>query len=651
AIAIVPILAFYWAEYYKQKEIDYEIDWRIKEISFKDTSSFIDIYAIRKIIEKEYSSDIVKQINNYLRAIFIGIIDFYDPSNIACVAITNDISVSIAGQINEWYRIVNDPNIRIEDKAAVLGRIAGLVFSISFVGSIHSSKSFRDFIDDKFGSKFGIINLKLNEIWKLSSKVGEKAIGFLTKAAEKIRFEIGDVTDEFIDLIRIVLKHGEKESRVNEAIDYAIERLDGGSIDLSELSREVAIKKFKIIKAKIYGKEYKEIDIHKSAFEALGVKIPSSNDETLFIVLEVLKDNGEKIDFVRKIHTPNDKGFINFKISAPYDEVIQDDKIISRSLYEVIGQDNFWIKVKGTIKNSRDFIDLLGKKFVRKKVGLSTWETIFDKNNNEVILRISEGGVMKTIELEGVDLHYILFEGYLGLRGKIKKIYNFEKDQEIAICTNGKEILIEIFDNRGYGNKVTNIIVNEDVVTFKTDSNVIYKRFYIEKPRVVLKDEVNGIIEMNKGSVEGYHYEILIDNKKAGGGIAEYWTGLSVEDLIPESKTIWISGGSGFKDKADVEINEKGIKVPIEVEARSGMDIEELLNLFEWERYKKEGAVADMIKNFKEKGYENAYGYIVYYGINEVKGSSPKWIKNNSIWIKYYRNGDYEIKFKFSSSD
>ncbi|MEM1546776.1 MAG: hypothetical protein QXP91_09970 [Candidatus Methanomethylicia archaeon] len=89
--------------------------------------------------------------------------------------------------------------------------------------------------------------------------------------------------------------------------------------------------------------------------------------------------------------------------------------------------------------------------------------------------------------------------------------------------------------------------------------------------------------------------------------------------------------------------------VPIEVEARSGMDIEELLNLFYWQKYNKKGAVADMIKDFEEKGYESAYGYIVYYGINEVKDSSPKWIKNNAIWIKYYRNSDYEIKFKFSS--
>ena len=274
AIAIVPILAFYWAEYYKQKEIDNELDWRIKEISFKDASSFIDIFAIRKIIKKEYSSDIVKQINNYLRAVFIGIIDFYDPSNIACVAITNDISISIAGQINEWYRIVNDPNIRIEDKAAIIGKIAGLIFSISFVGSIHSSKNFKDFIDRKFGSNFGIINKKLNEIWKLSLKVREKTITLLTKAMDKIRFEIEGATDEFIDLIRIVLKHGEKESYVNEAIDYVINKLDGGSIDLLELTNDVAIEKFKIIKAKVYGKGYKEIDLYKSDLEALGVKIP-----------------------------------------------------------------------------------------------------------------------------------------------------------------------------------------------------------------------------------------------------------------------------------------------------------------------------------------------------------------------------------------
>jgi len=108
-------------------------------------------------------------------------------------------------------------------------------------------------------------------------------------------------------------------------------------------------------------------------------------------------------------------------------------------------------------------------------------------------------------------LRYIHNEGALGIKGEVKKIYDFEKDYEMAICTNGKETFIEILKG-GHGWKVIDIISSEDEVIFKTTSNIVFKRFYIEKPKIFSERGKERIL-MNRGSVRGWH-EAMSDTTK-----------------------------------------------------------------------------------------------------------------------------------------
>ncbi|MEM2264937.1 MAG: hypothetical protein QW755_06045 [Nitrososphaerota archaeon] len=123
------------------------------------------------------------------------------------------------------------------------------------------------------------------------------------------------------------------------------------------------------------------------------------------------------------------------------------------------------------------------------------------------------GGKARTIELEGLELHYIHNRGELGVKGKVKKMYPFEEDREIVICTNGKETFIEI-SKEGHGWKVIDIISSEDEIIFKTTSNVIFKRFYIEKPKIFSENGKERIL-MNRRSMKGWH-EARSDTTKKG---------------------------------------------------------------------------------------------------------------------------------------
>jgi len=159
-------------------------------------------------------------------------------------------------------------------------------------------------------------------------------------------------------------------------------------------------------------------------------------------------------------------------------------------------------------------------------------------------------------------LRYIHNEGALGIKGEVKKIYDFEKDYEMAICTNGKETFIEILKG-GHGWKVIDIISSEDEVIFKTTSNIVFKRFYIEKPKIFSERGKERIL-MNRGSVRGWH-EAMSDTTKKGA-IGKVWIAHAHDELAPGSKVTWISFGKGYKDKADVEF-ELGKKIaPVEIE-------------------------------------------------------------------------------------
>jgi hypothetical protein len=632
SLIIVPILTLYWAEYYKNRIIDQELDWKIKEISFKDLNSFIDIFAIRKIIEKEYSSDIVKQINNYIQAAIISIVDFYDPSNIACSIIANDLSVSIAGQINEWYKIVNNPNIKIEDKASIIGRIAGLIFSISFAGSVYSSKSFRDFIDKTFGNKFGIINSKLGEIWKINSKIGEKTIDLLIKAIEKIRF-IEDTADEFIDLIKIVLKHGEKESYVNEAIEYAIKRIDGGSIDLSELTNEVAIEKFKIIKAKISGAEDKDkmLDIHKSIFEKILGKVPKEGTYGLF---EVLTENGEGFLLFRKFGTLDEVG--RFQFSA-------------ESIYEKLGTKNIFIKVREIIETPNDFCKLFKENV--KEIDLDSIVRL--KSLNEIEIVNKEGKAI-TINLKDVSLHWISDESKLGIKGKMLAQYG--EDENVAICYDGKDASLEILfeeEGRMHGRKITKIELTDEWIRFNYKLSEKEKRphsiYFIKEPKIKIYGNIIECIP-NKGSLEAY-IESGSNNVRRGA-IGEIWTSY-VCKYIPNCEVKRISLGKGSREFADLHLLWEGEICPHEVTVFKyyvGISKEELKE--EFKRHLKIDIIeGDLYKDFYYKvNYINSkkgLGTVIGIPIDE-NGNPIGRIDVLTVEVPIVENviGKYKIIFK-----
>ncbi|MEM3407820.1 MAG: hypothetical protein QXM07_09360, partial [Nitrososphaerota archaeon] len=648
SMAFPPSIAFFmgssalaWVDYYKLKKV-YSNDEIIKECWFealKKEDEFIDVYAK---YEEAYEKEKAKiDIESYLKGILTGTVDFFDPTNMAVGAITQDLYTTMAGQIYHSIQEINNPDLSEDEKAEKIGELAGIIFVIAYASKIH--KKAHELLK-AFKNKESIIKYTIDHIAIKSRKIAKSAMGLMSIIAMKIK-DAEEGAYEFARLMKVLLNHGIKEDDIENAIIKAIKIIDNGEIsnnkDLINLLKEIARDKFKIVKVKITKSEELideesgktrikyEICIGKEDFEAIGGEV----SEETYVVLGALKDDGKTIEFIRKVGSPDRDRRLHFKVTLVKDE---------------IGQEDFYLIIKTMINNPKDFFKYFGESINGKRIGEETNSILKEASLSKDALKliIDDNGNSRKIDLEELRLHYVVDEGALGIRGIYETSYGDKI--ELAICTDGRgKIFMELIESEtGPGRKIKDIKIGRNRIMIKYYRGEERTRAIFFDIKGVQKKVIGNKIEwyVKEESASAY---VHLSETKAKGNIGEIWALDMIVTLLKE----WgyeiieteIAQGKRNEEIADIHIvarDKNGRKVIIPVESKSFKY--EMIGERNWKLDNDAYTAWEQIKNdFKLKDEykkdECKFGFIVINALNKDNvpinelNPSVKWIKVDTL--------------------
>ncbi|MEM3130963.1 MAG: hypothetical protein QXX78_07750, partial [Nitrososphaerota archaeon] len=650
SMAFPPSIAFFmgssalaWVDYYKLKKV-YSNDEIIKECWFealKKEDEFIDVYAK---YEEAYEEEKAKiDIESYLKGILTGTVDFFDPTNMAVGAMTQDLYTTMAGQIYHSIQEINNPDLSEDEKAEKIGELAGIIFVIAYASKVH--KKAHELLK-AFKNKESIIKYTIDNIAIKSRKIAKSAMGLMSIIAMKIK-DAEEGAYEFARLMKVLLNHGIKEDDIENAIIKAIKIIDNGEIsnnkDLINLIKEIARDEFKIVKVKITKSEELideesgktrikyEICIGKEDFEAIGGEV----SEETYAVLGALKDDGKIIEFIRKVGSPDRDRRLHFKITLVKDE---------------IGQEDFYLIIKTMINNPRDFFKYFGESINGKRIGEEANSILKEASLSKDALKliIDDNGNSRKIDLKELRLHYVVDEGALGIRGIYETSYGDKI--ELAICTDGRgKIFMELMESEhGPGRKISDIKIGRN--------RIIIKYYRGEERTCAIFFDIEGVQKKVIGNkIEWYVKEesasayVHLSETKAKGNIGEIWALDMIVTLLKE----WgyeivrteIAQGKRNNEIADIHIvarDKNGKEIIIPVESKSFKYDSETISWRDSEiKDKLLKARKQIIDDFKLKDEykkdECKFGFIVINALNKDNvpinelNPSVKWIKVDTL--------------------